>query len=374
MRFTLSALVLAALTALIVDATARPARAPRATDAPVSVLTCDVRNGGGLFGPVRVANAGEQELAVMYRNGGSANLRLLTFMLTSDGVQIVTVFAKTGTAARATGSSVVKIAQGVVPVSGSIGCLVSAVEFADGATWRDQTIVPTSGAPPVQTPDAPLTVQQCDLEDPRPHDVPLFTLHETLLSRAPVTATRVDMSLLAGRDRIMTFRVPVAIVPGVPTRSNYLIYSIVFPVRDLHLQCRIDRVQFADGTTWQNPAWPEFPPWDTPQTPGAHVDVLRCSSISHFQGGEPNTPLQTVFIDFRNTANVAASEIDFAFGVRGKIIGSARARGMYAPNALISDLGLRDPALPYSIGTELPACFVTHVGYADGTSWDAPKP
>jgi hypothetical protein len=80
-----------------------------------------------------------------------------------------------------------------------------------------------------------------------------------------------------------------------------------------------------------------------------------------------------VFVDFRNTASVAATAIDFAFGVRGTLVGSARARGTYAPNALISDLGLRDPSMPDALGTELPACFVTHVEYADGTSWNAPQ-
>jgi hypothetical protein len=42
----------------------------------------------------------------------------------------------------------------------------------------------TSGARPVQTPGAPLTVQQCDLRDPRYQGTPVFYLYETLLSRA----------------------------------------------------------------------------------------------------------------------------------------------------------------------------------------------
>jgi hypothetical protein len=366
-----AAAVCAALVAVLSVETMGVARAQTPAGAPVSVLRCDVRD-GRLFNPGRVAGSGEQELDVTYRNDGPADLRLLTFMLTADDVPVVTVFAKTGTLAGATGSSAVRIAQGVVPLSGSIGCRVSAVDFAGGTTWRDPTIVPTSGAPPVQTPGAPLTVQQCDLQDPRFQDAPKFYLYETLLSRAPVTATRVDMSLFAGRDRIMTFGRPGPIVPGAPTRSEHTVYWNVFPLRDLHLQCRIDRVEFADGTTWQNPAWPEFP-WDTPQTPGAHVDVLRCSGLSSAPGFEPILWAQTVFVDFRNTASVVAAEIDFAFGVRGKVVGTARARGSYAPNVLVSDLGLRDPSLPYALGTELPACFVTHVEYADGTSWNAPQ-
>ena len=361
--------VSAALLTVLGVATAGIAWAQTVPGAPVSVFACEVRN-GGFFGPAHVAGAGEQELDVTYRNDGRADLRLLTFMLTADGVPVVTVFAKTGTLAGATGTSAVRIAQGVVPLSGSIGCRVSAVDFAGGTTWRDPTIVPTSGAPPVQTRGAPLTVQQCDLQDPRFQDTPVFYLHETLLSRAPVTATSVDMSLFAGHDRIMKFGRLGPIVPGAPTRSEHTVYWNVFPLRDLHLQCRIDRVEFADGTTWQNPAWPEFP-WDTPQTPGAHVDVQRCSGFSSAPGFEPFLRAQTVFVDFRNTASVAANEIDFAFGVRGNVVGSARARGTYAPNALISDLGVRDPSMPYALGTELPACYVTHVEYADGTSWNA---
>lgn len=366
--------VSAALLAVLGVATAGIARAQTAPDAPVSVLRCDVRNGGYFpFSATRVAGPGQQELDVTYRNDGRADLRLLTFMLTVDGVPAVTVFAKTGTLAGATGSSAVSIAQGVVPLSGSIGCRVSAVDFADGITWRDPTIVPTSGAPPVQTPGAPLTVQQCDLQVPRFQDTPVFYLHETLLSRAPVVATQVLMSLFAGRDRIMTFGRPGPIVPGAPTRSEHTVNWNVFPLRDLHLQCRIDRVVFADGTMWQNPAWPEFPPWDTPQTPGAQVDVLRCSGISYVKGGEPTVPGGYVFVDFRNTASGVATEIDFAIGVRGKVVGSGRARGRYAPNALVFNQALRDPSLPDPLGTQLPACFVTHVEYADGTSWNTPQ-
>ena len=59
-------------------------------------------------------------------------------------------------------------------------------------------------------------------------------------------------------------------------------------------------------------------------------------------------------ISYRNTANVAATEVDFGLVARGNLISIARDT--------------------FPIGTAFPYCAVMRVKYADGSVWENPHP
>lgn len=125
------------------------------------------------------------------------------------------------------------------------------------------------------------------------------------------------------------------------------------------------------------------------QTRGSHIEVTWCHPHIHtaverhpwidvwgrWHPG-PYFPYWDAFlgISYRNTASVAAKEVDFGLVARGYLVAVARDVGTFSPGVLIADHEFSIARDVYPLGTEFPYCAVLRVKYTDGTEWQNPNP
>ena len=126
-----------------------------------------------------------------------------------------------------------------------------------------------------------------------------------------------------------------------------------------------------------------------PQTPGSNIEVTYCHPHIHTQEQRhpwidvwgrwhpgPSFPYWDAFlaISYRNTASVAATEVDFGLVARGFLVAVARDVGTFSPGVVIDDHEFQVARDVFPLGTEFPYCAVMRVKYADGTVWENPNP
>ena len=252
------------------------------------------------------------------------------------------------------------------PLADEPTCPIAQVRYADGATWTNPFVDITTNLE--QTPDSRIAIRQCE---PTRSGLDTHT-NIRLVNEAPSTAKHVVLSLWEGENLLERYDEPGPFAPGVPVVWHPYADQVIFPLTALRYQCRVDQVEYADGSTWTNPAMRD--PYWTPQTAGSQIDVLQCSTAWY----DPRFPSyhSIVHVDhgvgvaYRNTAAVPATLIDFEIVEFGKSLARARMTGSFAPGVQINrELGL---PVGVGIGTALPACVVRRVEYADGTSWANP--
>jgi hypothetical protein len=123
------------------------------------------------------------------------------------------------------------------------------------------------------------------------------------------------------------------------------------------------------------------------QTPGSHIQVTWCHPHLHTAAQRhpwidvwgrwhpgPGFPYWDAFlgISYRNTASVAATEVDFGLVARGHLIAVARDVGTFSPSVSIEDHEFSIARDTFPIGTAFPYCAVMQVKYADGSVWENP--
>ena len=384
--------VLAFVVALVscVPSAALAQTAPPAK-APVSVADCRPINGNAGFS--LIAPPGTAVLNMSYRNDSAQPLAEVHIALVVDNA---TVFTYDDVGTFAPGTTVRRRPQlktDLFPLKAPASCEVVSVKFADGTTWTNPAVAPTTGASLEQTPESRIRIDRCqpEITDPTPSraitskkgDKTTTTtttirgsesttyMDITFVDQAPAAATSVAFSLVADGKRLQRFEKQGTFSPAVPIAATFGADANIFPIRSMHPQCRVDEVQFADGTTWKNPAVPMLP-FGTAQTPGSHVDVLRCSTVPP---GRENTSYQPgeVYVDYRNTAAVAATAVEFTIVVNGVAVAASRAVGTFEPGTDIrKSFRLSRAVVP--LGTALPDCIVQRVEYADATTWTNPAP
>jgi hypothetical protein len=131
------------------------------------------------------------------------------------------------------------------------------------------------------------------------------------------------------------------------------------------------------------------PAQDLQQTPGSNIVVTWCHPHIHTAAQRhpwidvwghwhpgPGFPYWDAFlgISYRNTAKVAATEVDFGLVARGYLIAVARDVGTFSPGVLIDAHEFQIARDAFPIGTAFPYCAVMRVKYADGTVWENPHP
>lgn len=133
-------------------------------------------------------------------------------------------------------------------------------------------------------------------------------------------------------------------------------------------------------------AWPQS---NVRQTPGSQIQVTYCYPHVHTEAQHhpwidvwgrwhpgPYFPYWDAFlaISYRNTAPVAATEVDFGLVARGILVAVARDIGTFSPGVLIQGHEFQIARDVFPLGTEFPYCAVMRVKYADGSAWDNPNP
>jgi hypothetical protein len=365
------------------------AQTPPPARAPVTVTDCRPINGNAGFS--LIAPPGTAVLNMSYRNDSAQALTEVHVALVVDGATVFT-FDDVGTFAP--GTTVRRRPQlktDLFPLRAPASCEIVSVKFADGTAWTNPAVAPTTGAALEQTPQSRIGIERCqpEITDPTPSrtitskkgDKTTTTtirgsesthyMNITFVDQAPVAATAVAFSLVADGKRLQRFEKQGTFSPAVPIAATFGADANIFPIPSMHPQCRVDEVQFADGTTWKNPAVPALA-FGTAQTPGSHVDVTRCSTVPP---GHENRSYQPgeVYVDYRNTAAIAATAVDFAIVVNGVAVTVSRAVGTFDPGADIrKSFRLSRAVVP--LGTALPDCIVQRVEYADATAWTNPAP
>jgi hypothetical protein len=379
------ALALAMAFVLLSFAGAR-AQAAAPLQSPVTFTGCKVIDGSAGFS--LIAPPGTAVLDVVYHVDAPAPLSAVRVALVVDGAALKTIDDAGAFAPGATIHRRFQIPPELLPLPTPPSCAAATVTFADGTTWINPAIGAGVGARLTQTPGSQIDVEQCHPgkraiqqtqyagKDAKGHAITTqstrddTTMSITFVDRAAHAATGVAFSLLANGIAVQRFEKEGTFSPGVPIEAAFEADVNIFPLHTLHPQCRVDSVTFADGTSWKNPA-AETTPYGTVQTPGSHIDVLRCSTTG-LSRAEQRSPPNYVYVTFRNTAAVPVSEVQFDFAVNGDKIAAEGVYGTFAPNVEIRK-GIRlSPAL-VPLGTSLPSCLVSRVVYADGTTWTRPS-
>lgn len=362
------------------------ARAQAQPPSPVTFSGCKVIDGNAGFS--LIAPPGTAVLDVVYHVDAQAPLSAVRVALVVDGAALKTI---DDVGAFAPGSTIhrrFQIPPELLPLPTPPSCAAATATFADGTTWTNPAIGAGVGARLTQTPGSQIDVEQCHPgkratqqthylgKDAKGHEITTRTTQEdtsmsiTFVDRATHAATGVAFSLLANGTVVQRFEKQGTFSPGIPIEAMFSADPNIFPLHTIHPQCRVDSVSFADGTNWKNPA-AETTPYGTAQTPGSHIDVLSCSTTG-VSRDELRSPPNYIFVTFRNAAAVPVSEVQFEFAVNGEKIAAEGAYGTFAPNVEIRK-GIRlSPAL-VPLGTSLPACLVSRVVYADGTTWTRPS-
>jgi hypothetical protein len=311
-----------------------------------------------------ITGPGTPVLEVDYRNEAAASLSSVRVALVVDGASVRTIDDPGPLAPGATVHRQFRLPANLFPLAAPASCAAALVRYADGTTWTNPVIGPDVGAGLAQTPESRIRVEQC--RPAKQTAMPYVTI--SFVVDAPVAVTRVGFTLLAKQQRLQYFVKEGTFPPGALIENSFLADPNIFPLRTQRPECRVDQVDFADGTSWNNPAAPADP-YITPQEPGAQMDFQRCSTIpeTRFEFG----PLNTVFVKFVNRALVVAKAVSFDVVVNGEKLAAERISGTFSPNVAIKS-NIRLPSSLVPLGTSLPACIVSRVDYEDGTSWKVP--
>lgn len=253
---------------------------------------------------------------------------------------------------------------GALPLDGRTTCAIAAVRYADGTTWTNPALGANADIRVVQTPGSPVRIERCFTHQGGVYPNSGGSVWTRFVNDGPVAATRVVYSLVVAGERVMRFENTGTFAPGTTASKDIAADGNIFPVRDVHPQCRIDAVYFGDGTSWINPE-ARFEPYGTFQTPGARIDVLSCEMYLR-----NDTTSNGISFGFRNAAAETATEVDFAFWARGKRLETGTFRGTYSTGAKV-DFGVAHAYKTFPLGTTIVDCRVTRVVYADGTIWNA---
>jgi hypothetical protein len=335
--------------------------APPAQDAPFTLDGCTVIDGSATFS--LFVPSGRARMDVTYRNHSTVAASEVRTALVVDGVPLW-VYDDVATFAPATKiRRLAEIPYMYFPLRATPTCAIAQVRYVDGTTWTNPTLDVTQSLR--QTPDSRIAVERCE---PVRKGLDTHT-NVTFVNQATKAASRVAISMWAGERVLERYEKIGTFAPGIPIAWQSYSDENLFPVRALQNQCRVDAVDYADGTSWANPELHDA--FWTPQTDGSRIDVLRCATdqfvningrqvISHVADG--------VAVDYRNAAAVAARRVDFAVVAFGTTVGVARESGTFAPGVVISHT-LALPHDVFPLGTALPTCSVRRVEYADGTSW-----
>jgi hypothetical protein len=123
------------------------------------------------------------------------------------------------------------------------------------------------------------------------------------------------------------------------------------------------------------------------QTPGSGIHVQTCRA----QKGRPaytdtytdsEGKIRTRRVDeedshlkiyYRNTAAVAAREVDFGLVARNELVDTVKDVGTFSPGILIEHKFKVSRDI-FPLRTALPYCAVLRVHYADGRVWNNPNP
>ncbi len=125
------------------------------------------------------------------------------------------------------------------------------------------------------------------------------------------------------------------------------------------------------------------------QTPGSQIAVTSCDAHRHdisqrhgwidpygiYHPAAMDFPYEDAFlaITYKNTAQVAATEIDFGLVARSSLVAVAKDVGTFSTGAVIDhEFSISRQVLP--LGTAFPYCAVLRVKYADGRVWTNPNP
>ncbi|HEY0613935.1 MAG TPA: hypothetical protein VGC96_04815 [Candidatus Elarobacter sp.] len=255
---------------------------------------------------------------------------------------------------------------GAIPLDGVTTCAVAAVRYADGTTWTNPVLGASAGLHVAQTPGSPIRIEQCFTRQEGHYVNSGGYVWTRFVTTGAVPATRVVFSLLVNGKRVMRFEDQGSFAPGVSVPKETDADGNIFPVDDLHPQCRVDAVHLADATVWVNPEAARLEPYGTYQTPGARIDVLHCAVYL-----PKDSTTNGIFFGFRNAAAETATEVDFAFWADGKRQETGTFKGTYSTGTKV-DFGVALGARSIPLGTTIAECRVTRVIYADGTVWQAP--
>jgi hypothetical protein len=253
---------------------------------------------------------------------------------------------------------------GALPLEGRTTCAIAAVRYADGTTWTNPVLGANADIRVAQTQGSPVRIERCFTNQAGVYPSAGGSVWTRFVNEGPIAATRVAYSLVVAGERVMRFENTGTFAPGATASKDIAADGNIFPVGDVHPQCRIDAVYFGDGTSWTNPE-ARFEPYGTFQTPGARIDVLHCAMYL------PNdTTSNGIYFGFRNAAAETATEVDFAFWARGKRLETGTFKGTYSTGAKV-DFGVGLGYRTFPLGTTIVDCRVTRVVYADGTIWNA---
>lgn len=126
---------------------------------------------------------------------------------------------------------------------------------------------------------------------------------------------------------------------------------------------------------------------DEKQTPGSDIQVQTCSAhkgrpayTDTYTDSEGKVRTRHVDeedsylkIHFRNTASVAAREVDFGLVARDKLVDKVKDVGTFSPGVLIEHKFKVSREI-FPLRTALPYCAVLRVRYEDGRVWNNPNP
>ncbi len=126
---------------------------------------------------------------------------------------------------------------------------------------------------------------------------------------------------------------------------------------------------------------------DEKQTPQSDIHVQTCSAhkgrpayTETYTDSEGKTRTRRVDeedsylkIYYRNTASVAAREVDFGLVARDKLVDKVKDVGTFSPGILIEHKFKVSREI-FPLRTALPYCAVLRVRYEDGRVWNNPNP
>jgi len=307
------------------------------------------------------------------RNDSAATVVGVRIAMLVGGVPVTTVEDGDTLAPGATATPWLQLDTLAFPLTGRTTCAPAVVHFGDGTTWTNPVLGAMPGHQLAQTPGAPIRIKGCFLQEETPAypaTVPTGAVWTRFVNEAAVRATHIAFSLIVAGERIDRYEQRGSFEPRVSTLQSSDADANIFPPADVHPQCRVDGVDFADGSRWINPA-ARFEPFGTYQTPGAKIDVLACAM--HSNEKDDHSVANGIAFQFRNTAVVAATEVDFSFWGRGTRLARGTFGETYPTGAVTKFYGVGLGSQTFPFGTTIADCKVERVVYEDGTVW-TPSP
>ena len=338
----------------------------QAPAAPLTFMGCTVIDGSRTF--TLQAPPGRAVINVMYRNDGSRTVAEVRTAMLVDGAPLWVYHDVATTSPGTTVHRRAEIPYKYFPLEAQPTCAIVHVRYADGTTWTSPAVDASEDV--VQTPESHIAIERCDLMR---EELTTYT-NLTFVNSAPKAANRVVFSMWAGGKLLERYENSGMFSPGVRIVLQLYSDTNLYPVRALRHRCRVDEVDYADGTMWKNPDPDLRDAFGTPQSDGSRIDVLRCSTAALVNANGRKVIVHVdhgVEVDFRNAATMPATRVEFDIVAFGRTVAHGRDSGTFAPGVeIVRRLGLPPDVLP--LGTALPACIVQRVEYADGTSWVHP--